>query len=287
MKKFNSSRNIIIALIVVIIVVLLVTFSTLQRDEHKKSFPGQSQINSAISVVDRVVSAPFRGIENGVKSISNLFSTYDENKVLKSKIDQTEAIEAELDVVKEENANLKQQLELNSSLADFEQIHATVINRSPDTWQDQLIIDKGEKDGLEVNMAVMGDKGLIGRVIIVEKHSAKVELLTTLNQNTNYFPVMIETAETKDNFGLMEGYNNKTHTLVVSQLTTVEGIEKGDPVTTSGLGNNSPKGLLVGEVAEIKKSRTGLDDELLIKPIADMYDVTNVTVIKRLAGVSE
>lgn len=287
MKKFNSSRNIIIALTIVIIVVLLISFSAMQRDNKKESLPGQSEVNGVVATVDKVVKAPFRGIENAVKSVNNLFNTYSENDDLKKKIDYVASLEAEVKNLKAENEKLKTQLELSETLSGYEKINATVINRSPDSWQDVLIIDKGKKDGIDVNMAVMGDKGLIGRVIIAENHSAKVELLTTVNQNTNHFPVMIQSEKDKSVYGLMEAYNNKTHTLVVSQLTSSEAIKEGTPVTTSGLGNNSPKGLLVGEVKEVKKSKTGLHDEILVTPVADMYDVNTVTVVKRLAGTNE
>jgi len=238
-KKFNSSRNIIIALSIVILIVLVISFSAKQRDDKKQSLPGQSEVNSVVATIDNVVKAPFRGIENMVKSVNNLFNTYSENDSLKN------------------------------------------------SWQDVLIINKGKKDGIEVNMAVMGNKGLIGRVIIAEENSSKVELLTTVNQTTNHFPVMVKGTKGDMVYGLMEAYNNKTHTLVVSQLTSTDEIEVGSLVTTSGLGNNSPKGLLIGEVKEVKKNKTGLTNEVMITPLADMYDVNHVTVVKRLAGSTE
>ncbi|MGY3766218.1 rod shape-determining protein MreC [Vagococcus vulneris] len=284
MKKFNSSKNIIIALIIVIVVVFLVSISAMQRDKKQASLPGQSQTNGVIAVVDDIVMAPIRGVENSVKSVFNLFNTYSENQHLKKRVDQNVMLQAELDNYKKENNQLKDQLKLNSTLSNYDIVNANVVNRSPDTWQDVLVINKGTKDGVETNMAVMGDKGLVGRVIISDKNSAKVELLTTVNKNTNHFPVMMETADGKESFGLMDAYNSKTHTLTVSQLTTVDGIKKGSKVVTSGLGNNSPKGLLIGEVQEIQKSKTGLHDEVLVTPISDMYDITTVTVIKRLEG---
>ncbi|MEG0285866.1 MULTISPECIES: rod shape-determining protein MreC [Vagococcus] len=287
MKKFNSSRNIIIALTIVILVVLLISFTAMQRDNKKESLPGQSQVNGVVATIDNIVKAPFRGIESMVKSVNNLFNTYSENDSLKKKLDRTDSLEAEVDILKQENSKLKEQLDLNETLVNYDVVNATVINRSPDSWQDVLIIDKGKNDGIEVNMPVMGDKGLIGRVIIAEATSAKVELLTTVNQTTNHFPVMIQGKGDAMVYGLMEAYNNKTHTLVVSQLTSTEEVEVGSKVTTSGLGNNSPKGLLVGEVKEVKKNKTGLTSEVLITPLADMYDVNQVTVVKRLAGSNE
>ena len=284
MKKFNSSRNIIIALTIVILMVLLISFSAMQRDNKKQSLPGQSEVNGIIATIDNVIKAPIVGVENMAKSINNLFNTYSENDNLKKKVDKVEALKNDITNLKDENEKLKQQLELNENLLNYDVINASVINRSPDSWQDTLIIDKGTADGIEVNMAVMGDKGLIGRVIIAEKHSSKVELLTTVNQTTNHFPVMLENKKGEMAYGLMEAYNNKTHTLVVSQLTSAEDIEVGTTVSTSGLGNNSPKGLIIGEVKEVKKSKTGLTDEVSITPLANMYDVGVVTVVKRLAG---
>ena len=287
MKKFNSSRNIIIALTIIILVVLLISFTAMQRDNKKESLPGQSQVNGVVATIDNIVKAPFRGIENMVKSVNNLFNTYSENDELKKKIDHNASLQAEVEVLKSENEKLKKQLDLNETLINYDVVNASVVNRSPDSWQDVLIIDKGKKDGIDVNMAVMGDKGLIGRVIIAEENSAKVELLTSINQTTNHFPVMIPGDKGDMVYGLMDGYNNKTHTLVVSQLTSTDKIEVGSKVTTSGLGNNSPKGLLVGEVKEVKKNKTGLTNEVLITPLADMYDVSQVTVVKRSAGNNE
>lgn len=284
MKKFNSSKNIIIALIIVIAIVALVSVSAMQRDKNKASLPGQSQVNSAVTTIDHILLAPVKGVENSVKAVVNLFSTYTENDRLKKRIDHNAMLETEIANYKRENEKLKEQLKLTSTLSNYDVVNASVVNRSPDTWQDVLILNKGQADGIEVNMAVMGDKGLIGRVIIAEKHSAKVELLTTVNQNTNHFPVMIAAEGSTAAYGLMNAYNSKTHTLTVSQLTTTKDIKKGDRVSTSGLGSNSPKGLLVGEVKEIKKSKTGLHDEILVTPIADIYDITTVTVIKKLAG---
>lgn len=84
-EKFNSSRNIIIALSIVILIVLVISFSAKQRDDKKQSLPGQSEVNSVVATIDNVVKAPFRGIENMVKSVNNLFNTYSENDSLKKK----------------------------------------------------------------------------------------------------------------------------------------------------------------------------------------------------------
>ena len=168
-------------------------------------------------------------------------------------------------------------------MTNYEKITANVINRSPDTWQDMLVVDRGTKDGVEVNMAVMSQKGLIGRVIEVNAASSKIELLTSENQNSNHFPVRIS-GKDGETFGILSSYDQKEKSLVISQLTGSTQLKEGDVVQTSGLGGNSPADLAVGTVVSTTKDEFGLDTKVYVKPYAQMYDIQAVTIIKRLAG---
>lgn len=98
---------------------------------------------------------------------------------------------------------MKKELELNQTLTSYEKVTANVITRSPDSWQDMLIVDKGSKDGIEANMAVMSQKGLIGRVIEVNTASSKIELLSSSNESSNHFPVRVSSAN-GEAFGLLK-----------------------------------------------------------------------------------
>lgn len=283
MKKFNSSKRIIIGIILVIIIVFLVSFSSMQRNQQKKTGKISGIANDVVAVVDRGISFPLRAIENSVRSVGNLFSTYEENDRLKKRLDNFAALESQNQMYKHENQKLKEQLTINEALYNYEKINASVISRSPDTWQDILIIDRGKQDGIEANMSVLGSQGLIGRVIVANEHSSKVELLTTTNQNSDHFPVMVTPETGEAAYGLMGAYDEVEEAFVVTQLTTMENLKPGDSVTTSGLGGGSPKGLLVGTVKKIKPTSFGLDKEIYITPVSSMYDISVVTVVKRLA----
>jgi len=268
-KKFNPNKNIIITLILVIILVTIISLTAAQRSEKGKTNVVQGGVNNSVSMVDRVISFPARVVENGLSSMGNLINTFKENERLKEKID-----------------SLKQELNLNETLANYEKVTANVITRSPDTWQDLLIIDKGTNDGIEAGMAVMAQKGLVGRVIEVNATTAKVELLTSKNVNSNHFPVRVTSAN-GESFGLLKNYDNKTNALIVSQLTGDATLKEGDVVQTSGLGGNSPADLAVGTVIKVKPDSFGLDREVYVKPYADVYGISVVTVVKRSAGESE
>lgn len=283
MKKFNPNKSIIIALVVVLITVTVISVSAAQRANGGKTNVAQSVINDSVGIMDRIVAAPVNFIENGFDNIHDLFSTYSENERLKAKLDTYEDLSQKNKNNEREITALKEELALQATLTQFNKVTANVITRSPDTWQDTLVIDKGTKDGIETNMAVLSQKGLIGRVVEANLASAKVELLSSANQNSNHFPVRISAGD-GEAFGLLQGYDEKTGTLIVNQLTGDKNFKAGDVVQTSGLGGNSPANLPIGKVVEFKNQGFGLDKRVYVQPDAQLYDISVVTVIQRTAG---
>ena len=283
MKKFNPNKNIIIALVLGILVVTVLSLSLAKRASGGKSNIVQSVVNDSVAVMDKVISAPVRFVENSIDSVRNLLDTYDENQRLKAKIDEYDNAVQQNTNKDREIKTLKEELKLNETLTDFEKITANVISRSPDSWQDVLIIDKGSKDGLENNMAVLSNKGLVGRIIEVNLASAKVELLTSANETSNHFPVRIS-SKNGESFGLLKNYDEKLEALVVDQVTGSADLKTGDVVQTSGLGGNSPADLPIGEVVEAKTDKFGLNKNVYVKPYAQMYDLSVVTVVARETG---
>ena len=284
MKKFNLSKNMIIAIFLTIIVVILISVSALQRDKKNETNMFQAVTNDLVATLDKGLSYPIRMVQKGIHVVGDVFGTYEENTELKKRLDSYAEVQVENDLLKKENKELRDQLELGATLTTQAKVNANVISRSPDNWQDILIIDRGTVDGLEVNMPVMGSKGLVGRVIAVNNTSAKVELLTSTNQNSNYFPVMINAKNGSTVFGLLEDYDEATNRFVIKQLNTTEGVKKGDLVLTSGLGSSSPKGLIVGTVDKIETTNFGLEKQVYVKPASSLYDISVVTVVKRMAG---
>lgn len=282
MKKFNPNKNIIIILVIIIIAVTILSMTAAQRANKSKPNIIQSVVNDSVLLVDRTISAPVRWIENSVNSIHNLFLTYIENERLKEKIDSYDEVAQQNQNYQKEIELLKKELALNQTLTSYEKVTVNVITRSPDTWQDMLIVDKGSRDGIEVNMAVMSQQGLVGRVIEVNTISSKIELLTSSNKSSNHFPVRISSSGGQA-FGLIKNYDEKMQALVVSQLTGEIDIKDGDTVQTSGLGGNSPANLPIGTVIKTKTDRYGLDREVYVKPYTGMCDLSIVTIVQRLA----
>lgn len=281
MQKPFFNKKLVITMVSLIIAFLLIAFSIFVRNDRSTPSFIQNIGNSAAGVVDKVVNAPVEGISRMTGSVSNLTDTYQENAQLKKKLDSMNALQVENETLKQENKQLKQQLSLNKSLTSYTDISTYVISRSPSTWQNQIVISKGSNAGITKGSAVVSDKGLIGRVMEVNRNNSKVELVTTQDDAADRFAVQLIDNNGQTVNGLITGYDTDTNLLVMGQITSKENVKKGTQVITSGLGGTTPKGLFVGTVEKVVNQQAGLPTRIYIKPAADMTNLNVVTVAKR------
>lgn len=279
MQKFFSNKKLIILMILIIVTFGLLAVTVNIRD--KKSTPPvvQQVGNDVVSVVGGFFAYPTNAVKNATSEFSDLYNTYTENKRLKSRIGELAQNQAKLEVVQEENKKLKQELKLNSTLTDYSTVNASVLSRSPSSWQSYLTINRGQTSGIKKNMPVMSGKGLIGRIIEVDKVSSKVELISTDNELNDKFAAEI-LGNNKNITGVVSRYDSDTGDLVMENVTSTKNIKKGQSVITSGLGGLTPRGLYIGKVYGIKKDNYGMTNSVYITPAAELRNFTVVTVIK-------
>ncbi|KIC04792.1 rod shape-determining protein [Ligilactobacillus ruminis DPC 6832] len=281
MQKFFFNKKLVVTLIGLIVSFLLIAFSISVRNNRSMP-PFIVQFgNEAAGVVNTVVSYPVNGIAKVGTSVSGLLNTYEENQKLKKEVDSLASQRVENQTLAKENKQLKRQLKLNKSLTDYDKISAYVLSRTPSAWQNQVIISKGKTAGVVKNAAVMSKEGLVGRVVEVNQTNSKVELLSTENDDANRFAVQLSNSKDETVNGLITGYNSEKNELIMGQVTSKVKIKKGTSVITSGMGGNTPKGLLVGKVVRVADDDYGLPSKIYIKPAADMDDLSVVTVAKR------
>ena len=142
-----------------------------------------------------------------------------------------------------------------------------------------VIIDKGNKDGVKSNMAVMTAEGLVGRVTKVNQFSAQVDLLST-NTRTGKLSVNIQ-HDSKNVFGLIDHYDKKNQELIIGNINNKNKISKGDKVVTSGLADQLPSDLYIGEVTKVENDEYGLAKEVRVKTGANLSDISHIYIAKR------
>lgn len=271
-----SNKKLILLLVSVIMLVALISFSL--RDRQNATLPEQI-IKDTVGFAQGLVAKPTNYITGIFSNIESLLNTYEENKRLKMRLEDFAVLQAEVNQLKSENKSLRELTEKEESLRDYSPLHATVIARNPDQWEEKIIINKGTSHGVQKNMAVMTATGLIGKVTLVTPFTSEVELLYT--NNSNYRVSALVQGENNDVYGLIEGYDEERNELILKRIDSSLKVEKGELVVTSGLGGIFPKGIPIGKVTEVTTDDFGLTKLAYVKPSADFSLLENVVVAMR------
>lgn len=275
MPQFFSNKRLILLLVGVIFLVALISFTL--RDRDHASLPEQI-IKDVVGFGQSIFSKPTQYITGVFDNVDSLLNTYDENKRLKSRLEEFAKLQADVNDLASENTRLREIVDKKDDLRDYEPIQATVIARNPDQWEEKVILDRGTVHGVKKNMAVITAQGLIGKVKLTTPLTSTVELLST--QDPNYRVSAMVTGQ-KEVFGLIEGYDDKRKELILKRIDSNIEIEKGQKIMSSGLGGIFPKGLLIGEITEVTTDDFGLTKLAYVKPAAEFALLDHVMIVKR------
>lgn len=269
MKKFKKSR------LIVMIIVLILTASALLLSTYSTWFVNGT--SNPLSLVDNVLSKPFHLLTDVKSDLEHLVNTYHENEELKATLNEIDSASNEVSDLKEENAQLREMLDMKNSIKSDVKLSADVIARTPASWSNELTVNVGSENKVASTMLVVGNGGLIGSVDQVNEHSSQISLLTNKKNNEN-ISVRIQSGS-KTIYGIIVGYDEKKSAFIVSQLNTSDEIKEGSKVVTSGLGSYPVANISVGKVSSVASSSDYLTKEVYIKPSADFSDIRVVTLV--------
>lgn len=269
MKKFKKSR------LIVMIIVLILTASALLLSTYSSWFVNGT--SNALSLVDNVLSKPFHLLTDVKSDLEHLVNTYHENEELKATLNEIDSVSNEVSDLKEENAQLREMLDMKNSINSDVKLSADVIARTPASWSNELTVNVGSENKVASTMLVVGNGGLIGSVDQVNEHSSRISLLTN-KKNSENISVRIQSGS-KTIYGIIVGYSEKKSAFIVSQLNTSDEIKEGSKVVTSGLGSYPVANISVGKVSSVASSSDYLTKEVYIKPSADFSDIRVVTLV--------
>ena len=275
-KRRFDKRYLFILVVVAIALVLVVLAFSLQKDRDLN--PIEKVAKDTITVVLKVVSAPFNFVHDTVDSIIEKNNLYEKYKELKNKEEQIDSVVSQNDNLRDEVNKLKDTLNLNTILSDKVYMNATVVTRNIGYWYDEVTIDKGSKNGIEKGMAVVNPKGLVGQITKVSNYSSTVKLLSNENMSDK-ISVKIKVAD-KYVYGLISQYDSKTNTYTVEGISENVDIEEGADVVTTGMGTIFPSGLMVGKVNKVTTDNFDLSKVVEVQASVNFDDLDYLTVLK-------
>jgi len=211
------------------------------------------------------------------QQLSQLFATYKENATLKNELATESQAEANVYKLKHENKELTELLKVQNGMKAYNPISATVIDRSISNWDNELIIDKGAKQGIKVDMNVLNANGVIGKVSKVSSSTSLVELISS-DLRTNRMAVILK--DKKDVNGTLESYDKKKGDLIVRKIPSEAQVNVGDKVQTSPISSIFQGGLTLGKVIKVQPDEYGLTQLAVVKPSSTFNDISEVMVIK-------
>ena len=255
--------------ITVILLILIVVFSN-----------GESNVSFFENAAGKLVMP----IQNGLTYLKNKISGNDtfftdinkleeENEELKNRNSELEQSLRELENIKTENETLKEYLNLTEKYGEYKTMPAYVINKDISNYSKTIIINVGKNDGIEENMTVIADQGLVGHVVSVTDTTAKVQ--TIIDTASSVSSIMSSTEESI----VCKGTLDSTTELRAMYIPTDYNIIQGDSIETSGLGGIYPKGIHIGTVRQVEATKNVTDRYAIIDTAVDFDKLSTVLVI--------
>ena len=275
MSPIQKALAIIVSILLVLILslnVIVITSPKLGREQTSYHFFAQVQY--------ALIQRPANAVTGFFEDLTKLWSTMEENKILRSQIELISVYQAKLEEAYRDIDDLKKFNELLLSMSESETISATIIQRSMENFTNTVVINIGSADGVEVGDAVISSKGLIGKVTSLSENTSVVLLLTT-ELEMNKITVKIQVDPSKTSEAILEKYDPNTQSYLLKLLDTNSSITEGMKVVSSGSGGLFPSGLLVGTVNHVETLPNAIGLKILVEPAADFYHLNYVAVVKR------
>ena len=216
-------------------------------------------------------------LKNKISGNSTFFTDInklkEENKKLTQKNHELEQSLRELENIKTENETLKEYLNLAEKYGEYKTIPGYVINKDISNYSKTIVINIGKKDGVEENMTVIGNEGLVGHVVNVTEGTAKVQ--TIIDTASSVSSIMSTTKEAI----VCKGTLDDKSSLKAMYIPTEANIIQGDSIETSGIGGIYPKGIHIGTVNKVTNTQNMTDRYALIKTAVDFDKLDAVLVI--------
>lgn len=149
-------------------------------------------------------------------------------------------------------------------------IPCRIVYRFPDRWFSELVVNKGKNDGVEVGMAVLGEKGLVGEVVEVGAKISRVRLITSRNSIVGALIV------SSRSFGVLRGTGSFYCELLY--IPEEKDVSPGDDVVTAGMGEKIPAGIAIGKVSYVKGKGDFM--EIRVKPLEDFSKLGELWILK-------
>jgi rod shape-determining protein MreC len=241
------------------------------------------------SPVKDAVSYVVIPVSKGMNEVGEWFSDRkDDLSELRDVMAENEALKAQIADLQNKNAlsveerseleQLRDLFELSEMVSVYNTVAARVISKDSSNWFSTFTIDKGSKQGITVDMNVIGDGGLVGIVSEVGENYAIVRSIIDDESNVSaQFASSADKCIVKGSLQLMnEGV------LKVFNIQKDANVKDGDMLITSNISSKFLPGILIGYVKDIENDSNNLTKSAYLTPVVDFAHLDIVLIITEL-----
>ncbi len=273
-KKFQmKSKHLLVLMTFLCVSAILLTFtqvvsvSPLREAASRVIVPFQNGINQ--------IGTWMSGKLEGFQDVEELAA---QNKELEQRVAELTEENTRLAQNQEELTRLQELYQLDQSYSEYDKVAAQVISKDPGNWYDTFVINKGSADGIEKDMNVIANGGLVGLVVEVETNCATVRSI--IDDSSSVSAMTASTSDTcivSGDLRLMDEGK-----LAFSQMSTENTVAVGEQIVTSNISDKYLRGILIGYVSEVTEDSNHLTNTGYITPAVDFKHIQEVLVIKEL-----
>src|SRR4051794_2760528 len=221
------------------------------------------------SEVQRTLSGGVSGVRRVWDGYIGLRNVKRENEELKRQLATAQIAVQEQRALADRARGYQRLLELRDRVS-LVTAAAEIIGAAASPDFRTLTIDKGTRDGLRPDMAVIAPSGVVGRIVVPSARSAKVQLLIDRNAAAG---VLIERTRAQ---GVVVGAGDDR--LQMQYVSEAADVAVGDLVVTSGIDTIYPKGLAVGRVESVEKNGPSFK-KIVVRPAVDFTQIEEVLIV--------
>lgn len=222
-----------------------------------------------ISPLQKVASRVADGIGDFTDDYVGLWSVRAENKRLHTLVDKYMSELGEYREAYRTYLHLQTLLEFKEK-QEFRLLTARVVGKDPAYWFQTILIDRGKADDIADGMVVLTPEGVVGQVIHVSEHYAKVLLA---NAPSSAIDAMVQKNRVR---GILKGAGEKG--FVLNYVLKNTDVAVGDHIVTAGIGGVFASGIALGVVSAVREKERGMFQEIEVQPAVDFQKLEYVLI---------
>ncbi len=278
LSSYFNSKYILIAVSVLCLVFIVTSFFS-----DKLAAPLKNAVSSVVVPLQKGMNYMGLWVSDSVDNMQDINRLIDENEKLNEKINELTVENNQLRQDSYELDRLRELYQLDAKYPGYEKIGARVIGSSSDNWYTTFMVDKGSDDGIEVDMNVIADGGLVG---IVTKVGHNYSVIKTVVEDNNFVSAMLidsgDTCTVKGDIELLD--QGLAHLQYFKSGLT---IRNGDKIVTSNISDKYLPGLLIGYAKDVKSDANNLTLSGYLVPAVDFEHLQEVLIITQKKEKSE